>query len=354
MAFAAYLLVTWVTGPYFKPVPSGPDSPPGWMKAILVGWQAVGIPVALGLVYAFLIRPWRRSRTVTFDGLLTIACFAVAWQDPLSSYFNHWYTYNAYLVNMGSWVKGIPGWMSYAEPGAMDVEPIIWTPFMYVYLFFGASVFGCWVMRRAEARRPGISTMGLLTWAFVAGAVVDVVAEGLLIMPAGVYTYAGGHLAVFPEAYHKFPLTEPITVGAIFAGLAAMRYFRDDRGRTVVERGIDDLTLGGTRKTLLRFGAIFGMCNVLVLLCYNVPNAIIGAHSTAWPRDLQQRSYLTDRVCGEGTDRACPGPGVPLSRGNDGAYVNRAGRLVRPAGAGAPEPVPFSRSTGGPFSGPLF
>jgi hypothetical protein len=126
------------------------------------------------------------------------------------------------------------------------------------------------------------------------------------------------------------------------AGLAALRFFKDDRGRTVVERGIDGLQVGEGRKTALRFLAVFGMCNVLVLLCYNVPNAIIGAHSTAWPRDLQERSYLTDRLCGPGTDRACPGPGVPLVRGDD---------------TPPPRPtheVPFVRSGGAPFSGPVF
>ena len=128
------------------------------MKAVLISWQAVGIPVALGLIGWFLVRPWVRERRITFDGLLTISCLLVAWQDPLSSYFNHWYTYNSYLVNMGSWVKEVPGWMSYPEPGAMDVEPIIWTPFLYVYLFFGAAVFGCWVMRKAHERRPDISS----------------------------------------------------------------------------------------------------------------------------------------------------------------------------------------------------
>jgi hypothetical protein len=354
LAFAAYLMIAWVSGPYFKAVPSGPSVPPVWMRAILISWQAVGIPAALGLIYWFLVRPWRRERRITFDGLLTISCFLVAWQDPLSSYFNHWYTYNSYMVNRGSWIKGVPGWMSYAEPGRMDVEPIIWTPFMYVYLFFGAAVFGCFVMRRAHARWPRMGNLGLLCWAFVAGAVIDVVAEGLLIMPAGIYTYAGGHLALFPQAYHKFPLTEPLTVGAIFAGLAALRYFKDDRGRTMVERGVDKLEVGQGRRDLLRFGAVFGMCNVLVMVCYNVPNAVIGAHSTAWPKDIQQRSYLTDYVCGAGTDRACPGTVVPLSRGNNGAYMNRQGQLVLPGDRKPPALVPFVHSGGGPFSGPLF
>ena len=149
----------------------------------------------------------------------------------------------------------------------------------------------------------------------VAGMIVDIVAEGMLILPAGVYTYAGGHLALFPHAYHKYPLTEAPTVGAIIAGLGALRYFKDDQGRTMVERGIDKVNASSGRKNLLRFAAITGMINVLVLCCYNIPNAILGAHSTAWPKDIQQRSYLTDHICGAGTDRAVPGVGGPALSG---------------------------------------
>jgi Spirocyclase AveC-like len=354
LAFAIYVMVSWVTGPYFEHVESGPSVPPLWMRVILISWQAIGIPVGLGIIYWFLIRPWRRERRITFDGLLVLSCFLVVWQDPLSSYFNHWYTYNSYLVNMGSWVKEVPGWMSYSEPGQMDVEPIIWTPFLYIYLFFGAAVFGTFVMRKANERWPQMGQLGLIGCAFLAGMFVDFVAEGLLIMPAGIYTYAGGHLAIFPEAYHKFPLTEAVTVGAIFAGLSALRYFKDDQGRTMVERGVDKLRGGSGRKDFARFLAIFGIVNVLVLCCYNIPNSIIGAHSTAWPEDLQKRSYLTDYLCGQGTDRACPGKTVPLSRGDDSAYMNLNGGLSFPEGSQPPKPVPFVDEGGGPFTGPLF
>jgi hypothetical protein len=353
LACEAYVMVKWVSGPYFKHVPSGPSVPPVWMRSILIAWQVVGITVALGVLYWALVRPWRRERRVTFDGLLALSCGLVVWQDPLSSYFAHWYTYNSYLVNMGSWVKGIPGWMSNGQPGKMELEPILWTPCLYVYMFFGAALIGCWVMRTVAARRPQTSTMGLMAWAFTAGMVMDVVFEGMLIMPAGAYTYAGGHWAIFPHAYHKFPLTETFTVGAIFAGLAALRYFKDDQGHTVVERGVDRLRVSSGRQNLLRLMAVTGMCNVLVLLCYNVPNSIIGAHSTAWPKDIQSRSYLTDYICGQGTDRACPGPKVPLSRGDDSPYLSTDGMLVTPT-SGPPAIVPFGKGDGGPFTGPIF
>lgn len=96
------------------------------------------------------------------------------------------------------------------------------------------------------------------------------------------------------------------------------------------------------------------MVNVLVMCCYNIPNGIIGAHSTAWPRDIQDRSYFTAGMCGQGTGRACPGPAVPLARGNTSPYVTTRGTLGIPPGVKIPPLVPFVKHGGGPFSGPVF
>jgi hypothetical protein len=122
----------------------------------------------------------------------------------------------------------------------------------------------------------------------------------------------------------------------------------------MVERGVDKLRVGEGRRNLLRFAAVSGMVNVLVMCCYNIPNAVIGAHSTAWPKDIQERSYFTDGMCGQGTGRACPGPAVPLVRGNHSPYLTTGGKLRVPAGTEVPTVVPFVKHGGGPFSGPVF
>jgi hypothetical protein len=69
--------------------------------------------------------------------------------------------------------------------GKMELEPIIWTPFLYVYLFFGGAAFSCWVMRVAGRRWSEMRNVGLILCACAAGMLVDFVAEGLLILPAG-------------------------------------------------------------------------------------------------------------------------------------------------------------------------
>ncbi|MHB8694648.1 MAG: spirocyclase AveC family protein [Solirubrobacteraceae bacterium] len=354
LVIEAWVLIRWVTGPYFHHVSTGPSTPPTWMKAAMITWQAVGIPIALALVYWLLIRPWRRDGRITTDGLLVVAFFLVSWQDPLSDYFNQWFTYNAYLVNMGSWVQDVPGWLSFGTPGHMLVEPILWMPFVYVLAFWLVTLFGCWAMRQAHARWPNLGTLGLICFAFVASMIFDVVFEGLIIMPLGFYNYAGGHLALFPRAYNRFPLHEAPIAAFLWTGFAALRYFKDDKGLTVVERGIDKLKIGTGRKNLMRFLAICGMVNVLYLLGYNLPNAFIGANSHALPADLLSRSYFLDGTCGPGTNRACPGPGTPLARGSGSAFLTLNGGLGRPTGYKPRKTVPFGSGTAGPFTGPPF
>ena len=113
--FWAYVLIRWVTGPYFHHVASGPDSPPLYMKIAMDSWQIASVPIVGFLLWRLLIRPWRRDGVVSFDGLVIPAALVIALQDPLSDYTGQVYNYNAYLVNMGSYVNDIPGWRPFGR-----------------------------------------------------------------------------------------------------------------------------------------------------------------------------------------------------------------------------------------------
>ena len=64
--------------------------------------SCVGLPVA---IWWFIIRPWRRERRITLDGMLLVSMGLLFFQDPLLNYFNTWCTYNTWLFNRGSWVR---------------------------------------------------------------------------------------------------------------------------------------------------------------------------------------------------------------------------------------------------------
>src|SRR6185295_14841527 len=191
LAVQLYVWAKWITGPYFVRVPAGPSDPPTWMKTVLVTWTGVimlGFPVAL---YYFVIRPWRRERRITTDGMLMGAFGLAFFQDPLLNYFNTWCTYNTWMWNRGSWVKDVPGWVSWNKPGAMMAEPLLMNAPGYSFGVLLCTMLGCWVMRRAKLRWPHLGVAGLLGVLVVFTFFFDIVMEGLFLMPMGLFTYPG-------------------------------------------------------------------------------------------------------------------------------------------------------------------
>lgn len=313
LTFEAYVLVAWITGPHFQRVPTGPSEPPDWMKAVLTSWQAITIPLILAFLGWFLVRPWLKRRQLETDGLLCIAFLALSWQDPFSAYFGHWFTYNSYLFNRGSWVYEIPGWLSFGQPGQELASPLIVFTGLYVYVFLLLSILGTYVMRRARARWPRLGPVGLVLICWGVMSTACLVVEGLVYMPLGFYSYTGGHLNLIGAGtYHQVPLAEVIVFGALFTSMSALRYFRNDRGETFAERGLGGLRASNRRAGVLRLLALCGFVQVAMFFSYNVPSMLVGAHSAEWPRDVQTRSYFNNGICGAGTPRPCPGQGVPL------------------------------------------
>ena len=208
-----------------------------------------------------------------------------------------------------------------------------------------AMLLGSWVMRKSKQLWPNLTSFWLVAVCFGAMCLFDVLLEGIIWLPMGVFEYPGGHWALFPDTYHKYPLNETFTIGSVFTALAAMRYFTNDKGQMVIERGYDQLRDREDEKLALRLAAI-AFCQIAMFVGYNIPNTVIGMNSTEWPEDLQERSYFTNYLCGDGTPRSCPGPGVSHQR--DGRSVHRergpdraAGGRRRASGHAVPPVVPF-------------
>jgi hypothetical protein len=334
MVFIVWVMARWITGPYFKTVPAGPDKAPGWMMFALHAFEFGGLPLAAFVIYRCVIRPWRRDGRPSTDGLLVIAFATVWFQDPFSTYYVNWFAYNKYLINFGSWVHDIPGWIAPGKPGNMFAEPIVFIGPSYVYFLTASVIFGTWVMRRSKARRPSLQGYQLLLICFVAMCAVDFVAEGLIWMPLGFWAYPGGHGILFPSTYHKFAVEEMVPIGLMFTGLSALRYYRDDRGYTFAERGAERLNISRRRVNLMRVLAVIFAVQAITFVCYSVPAAWSVTHQRPWPKDTLDRSYFTNGLC-VGNGRACTGPSTPIAS-NSTAYLTTSGTLAFPAGVKAP------------------
>ena len=311
LAFIAFVLIRWVTGPFFQRVAAGPDTPPAFMTANLIFWQVVSTPAALALLYYFVIRPYRRERQIGVDGLLVLAYATIWFQDPLSDAGGQWFTYNAALVNFGSWANSVPGWSTYGSPGHMLVEPLLVIPALYVYFFWIAATLGSKLMRVTKRKWPTINDAGVVAVCFGVVLLIDLVLEGLLWMPGGLWSLPGGHGTVlFGGSYDQFTANEWILVSLTLTAGACVRYFVDDRGCSIAERGSERLygRVSHGSLTLRRILATIGLMQVVMLCCYTLPQTLIGSSPGAWPASVvQQRSYFTDGLCGPHTPRPCPG-----------------------------------------------
>src|SRR4051812_2444416 len=318
LAFEIFVMVKWVTGPYFTTVPPGPSEAPDWMMFSLRAMEAGFFALWMWCVWQFFVKPWLRERTFTFDGLLCMALFVFAWfQDPLANYGGAVFTYNANLVNIGSWLNEVPGNSTPGAPGAQLPEPL-WTMAIYPGVIFLATILGSWFMRKVKQRLPSLGVLGLIGVVFPMMVVFDIVLEGFILMPLGAYTYAGSPdwSTINDSHYYKYTLIEGLAFGAVWTAWASLRYFRDDKGHSVVERGVEKLNLSQRRAGLIRFLAIGGFVAVTQMVLVNVPSFWTAQHMDTFPTDIQKRSYFLDGMCGEGTGLACTGKGPVAADGS--------------------------------------
>ncbi len=109
-------------------------------------------------------------------------------------------------------------------------------------------------------------------------------------------------------------MSETVLFGGLALGaIACLSYFRDDRGRTIVERGLDRLKAGDKARQTLKFFAIYGAVHIGFVVLYMVPQQWFATHADPFPAGYP--SYLINGMCTGGADgKTCPGPGVPMPR----------------------------------------
>jgi hypothetical protein len=322
-----YVFSAWILSGDATPTPNGPTPIPAWMKFAARAWEAgwmVGVVLA---AYLIVFRPWRRDGRPSADGILVIAFSSLYWQDPLINYSQTVYTYNTAFVNFGAWSRHIPGWIS--PRGNLLPEPVLGIFPLYAVCILGTALAGSLAMRAAHRRWPHLGVGGLILIAIGAGIAADLVLEPLWLLP-GLVSYPGAieSMTLFHGHRFQYPIYEGVLGGAFFGVCGCLRYFKNDRGESIAERGLSELPKATRRQgTALRLLAAIGVANVIYLGVYNLPMQVFSLHGDDWPADVLNRSYLSDQFCGPGTPYACSGPGTPIPRPNS-AHLDPSGQLI--------------------------
>ena len=314
LAFQVFVLARWVFGPTFVSTDPGPDQLASWQSVVFTVLQ-IGVPAgAVILLYVCVIRPWRRERRMTTDAMIALSAAMVFFWDMSMSYTSVSLFYNSHLINRGAWANG--AWPTWTSPNANKLpEPLLIVPPAYTALVFSQVIFVLWLLRKIKARWPGTGALSAIATIFVGLTITDTIVEGL-VLRTGAYAYPGGIRAItlFAGQTYQIPMSETVLFGGLGLGaIACLSYFRDDRGQTVVERGIDRINIGTKAKQAIKFFAIFGAIHLGFLLLYMVPQQWFATHSDRFPDGY--KSYMVNDMCVSGVDgKTCPGPGVPMPR----------------------------------------
>lgn len=334
-----YIFWQWYASGDMKRVPPGPTPVPAWMDLVQTAntwFWGVAIVVTL---FLFVFKPLFKTGRMSVDGIFLLGFWAIWWQDALPNYYNLPFNYSSTMFNLGSWSCHIPGWQS--PGGCLLAEPLAWDLAFYIVLSALAVIFGCRWMQYLKSKDPSITTQRLFLNYFVAIAIGDFVVE-MIWVAMGLYHYGGmpNHLSILNNTRFKFPIFEPLLIGACFCGFAAFYYFRNDRGETLAERGLDQVNVGNSGKQWLRFFAFSGAINAAFFVLFSVPHILINLNGDAWPKEIQELSWYTHGLCGAGTSNACQGKNIATPR-REAINIGPDGTITIPPNADVPKVVPF-------------
>lgn len=303
LAVALWSMGSWILSSDFHPTPLGPDADqvPAFTLVLIRVVEACGVVLTLWAVW-YCWRTSRREGRLSLEAVIAIAWSLQYWQDPMIQWIRPMFFYNVHFVNMSNWSGHIPGWVNPTSHGYPS--PLLFQGLMYPYLPLMLTLAFAWCMRKAKQLRPHWGVTQLILVAFAVAAVYDALME-VIFVRTGMYAYPNAvyALTVWPGTTYQFPLYEAFFWALVSSSTAIAYYFRDDRGYTIVDRGIDRVKSVRWHSPI-RVLAMFGFVTIPFSI-YNVFMILFSLHGDPTP---EFPSWLRNGACGAGTPYECPTP----------------------------------------------
>jgi hypothetical protein len=281
-------------------------------------FEGIIIVVAIVVIPVVIRSSWR-SRRLTFDAMLVIAGALTYWVDPFVNWVQPLFFYNSNWVNLKNWCGNMP-LIANPDCGRLP-EPVLFVGLVYTVGFLVAGIGVNSVMRKVLQRRPSISMPQMYAVAFVAGMLVDFFLEYPMVL-LHLWGYPGWPLS-FTGGAAKFPLFESLGTGLFFANIAMIRFYKDDNGRTLVERGLDHV-----RPALRKWISLLALLGFISGSAF-ATNGILSLNGPYMQRYQKEPPALINRMCdAPGTTGTAYGP-CPGSPGYRAPI-----RRLTPGGAG--------------------
>lgn len=208
----------------------------------------------------WLYRRCRAERRVSFDALLFAGVLFAGWLSPLMNWFHPVLVANTHVWGaVGSWGPYMPGWQGSA-PGMEAELPLV------TFSVCSTALLGvlacCHVLARARDRWPGVRPWQLVGVAVATAVALDLSEPAISLIGLSVWSKALPEVSLWSGAWYQFPLYQLLTAALASGLLSALRFFRDERDETLVERGA--WRLPGRVRLWARFLAVVGGVHVVM------------------------------------------------------------------------------------------
>jgi hypothetical protein len=201
-------------------------------------YETLGVLLMVAMA-TYTVRQCRREGRLTFDAMYLICGMTMFWSDLGVNLFGPAYLMSSNFVNLNNPLGHTPG-MTNPDIGRAP-DPILFTICLESAGILAGMMLLCVIARRIKARNPNLSTAQLLLRLLGIGLLLDLAIEGPIIA-LGLWTYpAPSWMSVGFGNGLKFPAAEMLSGAMVFLFLGLVRFFKDDKGRTIVERGIDHI-----------------------------------------------------------------------------------------------------------------
>jgi hypothetical protein len=312
LAFAGVPFLVWQAWNYVAWLADGPAQITDRRDTDTAAWTGARIFEPLIVVVALIVLVWvvrgcRRAGRLTFDAQICLAGVTLLWWDPITNFYQQLFLYSSNWTNLNTWCGQAP-FIVNPECGRLP-EPMIFIPLVYTFGFLGGVAPVNALMGVIRRRRPETSAAALVGVAVACGALIYLILDSLMIR-LNLWKWAG-----YPDALglfgrgHKVPMTTILAAMTFWGTLAATRFFKDDRGRTFIERGLDHVAPG--RRTLLTQFALIGFLQLVFTVTIAL-TVVTGPYSNDWP---DYEDHLINQVCDNGNITGTPYGPCPGSPG---------------------------------------
>jgi hypothetical protein len=259
------------------------------------------------LVIIHLVRGCRRAhRVLTFEVMFCLAGATLFWADYGINFFQPVFVVSSNFVNLNNTCGHMPFVVNPDCGRAPD--PILFFFLLETFLLLACAIGVSKLVGCARNRWPGISTAKLFVLVLSMGMGIALVE--ILILALGLWTYTGPRwMSLSPGHGTQWHVFVWLETGLFFGFLTALYAFRDDKGQTLVERGLEHHT--PRKRKAITMMALYACVQLVIWGPGTIPLAAVSFYQDGWAK---QPAHLVNDVCDapglEGT-RYGPCPGSP-------------------------------------------